>query len=80
MWNFLDSTMHFNEQDGAALIRTMVSKEATFFRQQLCTVVADIIYLWMCEAFGQSTSITQYNSQVILASELNKKELSCLLD
>ncbi|XP_052199023.1 uncharacterized protein LOC127806070 isoform X2 [Diospyros lotus] len=62
--------------DGAALIRTMVSKEAAFFRQQLCTVVADIIYLWMCEAFGQSTSITQYNSQVILASEPNKKELS----
>lgn len=46
--------------DGASLIRAMVSKEAKFFRQQLCRVIADILYQWMSEALGQDVTITQY--------------------
>ncbi|KAA8539333.1 hypothetical protein F0562_026025 [Nyssa sinensis] len=54
--------------DGASLVRAMVSKEAIFFRQQLCRVIADIIYQWMYEAFGRGVTITHYSSQMSLAS------------
>ncbi|XP_058204689.1 uncharacterized protein LOC131318750 isoform X2 [Rhododendron vialii] len=60
--------------DGAALIRAMVSKEAIVFRQQLCRVIADIIYQWMSEAFGQATTIAQYGTRVNLASGPGNQE------
>lgn len=61
--------------DGASLIQAMVSKEAKFFRQQLCGVIADILYQWMCEALGQDVRITQYSSQVRLVTGPDNREL-----
>ncbi|KAF3969324.1 hypothetical protein CMV_006874 [Castanea mollissima] len=61
--------------DGASLIQAMVSKEAKFFRQQLCRVIADILYQWMCEALGQDVRITQYSSQVRLVTGPDNREL-----
>lgn len=40
------------KQEGASLIRAMLSKEAAFFRQQLSFIVADIIYEWMSVSLG----------------------------
>ncbi|KAL2526449.1 Protein kinase superfamily protein [Abeliophyllum distichum] len=53
--------------DGASLIRAVVSTEASFFRQQICMVVADILYQWMSEALGKGVHITQFSSQVVVA-------------
>lgn len=53
----------------------MVSKEAKFFRQQLCTVIADILYQWMCEALGQDNTITQSRSRVRFMSGPDNREL-----
>lgn len=44
--------------NGASLIQAMVSKEAKFFRQQLCTIVADIIHQWALKMLGQGTRAT----------------------
>lgn len=41
-----------HKQDGASLVRAMVSKEAVFFRQQLCGIIADILYKWMSNNIG----------------------------
>lgn len=60
--------------DGAALIRAMVSKEAVIFRQQLGCVIADIIYQWMSEAFGQATTFAQYGSRMSLALGPDNRE------
>lgn len=65
----------FIEQDGTALVRAMVSKEAIFFRQQVCRVIADIIYQWMFEALGQRTTVSGYNSRLNLATAPDNKEL-----
>ncbi|CAN4112874.1 unnamed protein product [Withania somnifera] len=40
--------------DGASLVRAFISKEAKFFRQHLCRIVADILYQWMFEALGSN--------------------------
>ncbi|KAF8021902.1 hypothetical protein BT93_G2134 [Corymbia citriodora subsp. variegata] len=61
--------------DGASLIRAMVSKEGGFFRQQLCGIIAEILYRWMLGAIGSSTQVTQYNSQMKLASGTSDYEL-----
>ncbi|KAE7996938.1 hypothetical protein FH972_001614 [Carpinus fangiana] len=61
--------------DGASLIQAMVSKEAKFFRQQLCTIIADILYQWMCEALGQDIAITQSSSRVRFMSGPDNREL-----
>ncbi|XP_059456102.1 uncharacterized protein LOC132186243 [Corylus avellana] len=61
--------------DGASLIQAMVSKEAKFFRQQLCTIIADILYQWMCEALGQDIAITQSSSQLRFMSGPDNREL-----
>ncbi|XAR52377.1 Cadmium-transporting ATPase [Bertholletia excelsa] len=61
--------------DGAALVRAMVSKEAIFFRQQVCRVIADIICQWMFEALGQSATVSGYNSRLNLATAPDNKEL-----
>ncbi|XP_059628301.1 uncharacterized protein LOC132271059 isoform X1 [Cornus florida] len=54
--------------DGASIVRAMVSKEAVHFRQQLCRIIADIMYQWMFEAHGGGATTTQYSSQVRLAT------------
>ncbi|KAK9282959.1 hypothetical protein L1049_011184 [Liquidambar formosana] len=46
--------------DGASLIRAMVSKEAFFFRQQLCRVIADVLYQWTFETLR----VRHYHSTV----------------
>lgn len=54
--------------DGASLIRAMVSKEAVVFRQELCRIIADILYEFICEAFEGSVTVSRYVPQVRLAS------------
>ena len=66
----------FNFQDGASLIKAVVSKEAKLFRQQFCCVIADIFYSWTLKAFGQGIAPTRYSSQAILASGIDNIELS----
>ncbi|GKU91734.1 hypothetical protein SLEP1_g5561 [Rubroshorea leprosula] len=53
--------------NGASLVRAMVSKEAGFFRHQLCRIIADVLYQWMVVALGLGARATQYSSQVRLA-------------
>lgn len=48
--------------DGASLAQAMVSKEASFFRNQLCRIIADVMYQWMVGALGIPAS--QYSSRV----------------
>ncbi|THG07462.1 hypothetical protein TEA_003470 [Camellia sinensis var. sinensis] len=62
--------------DGAALVRAMVSKEAIIFRQQLCSVITDIIYQQMFKTFGQGTTITRYSPRVSVASGPDNQELN----
>ncbi|KAG6760349.1 hypothetical protein POTOM_036862 [Populus tomentosa] len=62
--------------NGASLIRAMVSKEAIFVRQQLCRVIADVLYHWMTQTFGRGIMATWYGSQVRLTSEADNRELS----
>lgn len=61
--------------DGASLVRTVVSKEASFFRQEICMVVADILYQWMTAALGKVAHITQFSSQVVLASAAKNTQI-----
>ncbi|MCE3216081.1 hypothetical protein HAX54_004748 [Datura stramonium] len=42
--------------DGASLVRAFVSEEAKFFRQHLCSIVADIISQWIFEALGSNVT------------------------
>ncbi|KAJ0963777.1 hypothetical protein J5N97_028899 [Dioscorea zingiberensis] len=37
--------------DPASLVRTMVSKDAAFFRKHMSRALADVIFLWMTEVF-----------------------------
>lgn len=76
-WN-MKLIMHSNEQDGASLIRMMISKEAIFFRQQLCKAIADVLYQRMLEVIGQGIAITQHSSQWRLRSGPNNRDLSSL--
>ncbi|XP_034704591.1 uncharacterized protein slr1919 [Vitis riparia] len=64
--------------DGASLIRMMISKEAIFFRQQLCKAIADVLYQRMLEVIGQGIAITQHSSQWRLRSGPNNRDLSSL--
>lgn len=57
------------------MIRAMVSKEASFFRQQLCRVIADILHQWMFESLGSRVSVTQNNSQLTLARGTDNGDL-----
>ncbi|XP_065870239.1 uncharacterized protein [Euphorbia lathyris] len=61
--------------DGASVVRAMVSKEAVFFRQQLCRVVADILYQCMVLTLGLGSTATRNSPQPILANESNSREL-----
>ncbi|BBH09684.1 Protein kinase superfamily protein [Prunus dulcis] len=61
--------------DGASLVQAMVSKEAKFFRQQFCSVIADILYQWMFMAFGWGIATTRYSSDLRLASAHDNRDL-----
>ena len=61
------------KQDGASLIRMMISKEAIFFRQQLCEAIADLLYKWMLEGI---IAMIQHGSQLGLRSAPNNRDLS----
>ena len=58
--------MPLHEQDGASLVRAVVSKEAKVFRFQLCKIIADILYQWVFEALGQGMPARQYSYQSLL--------------
>lgn len=45
--------------DGASLVRAFISKEAKFFRQHLCRIVADILSQWIFEALGSNVISSQ---------------------
>lgn len=64
----IETQNHFDKQDGASLIRAVVSKEAKFFRQQFCGVIADMLTQWILEALGQGITTTQYASHLTLDS------------
>lgn len=69
----IETHNHFHEQDGASLIRAVVSKEAKFFRQQFCGVFADMLYQWILEALGQGITTTQYGSHLTLDSRTDNR-------
>ncbi|KAL9419021.1 hypothetical protein AB3S75_036888 [Citrus x aurantiifolia] len=60
--------------DGASLIRAFVSKEASVFRHELCRVIADALYQWMCEALGRGIPVTR-SSQLRVAGGSDNREL-----
>lgn len=53
-----------NEQDGASLIKAVVSKEAKLFRQQLCEIIADILCQRIITLFGQGIAVTRFSRVV----------------
>ncbi|KAJ9175588.1 hypothetical protein P3X46_014130 [Hevea brasiliensis] len=61
--------------DGASLVRALVSKEAVFFRQQLCRTIADLLYQWTVQTLGLGITATQYCSQLRSTSEFDNREL-----
>ncbi|XP_022864649.1 uncharacterized protein LOC111384582 isoform X1 [Olea europaea var. sylvestris] len=61
--------------DGSSLVRAVVSKEASFFRQEICMVVANILYQWMTAALAKVVNITQFRSQVVLASTAKSTQI-----
>lgn len=63
------------KQDGAALIRAMISKEGSFFWKQLVRVIADVLYKWSLEALGQSTIKSKHSSQMIFVTWPDHNEL-----
>ncbi|CAK9136147.1 unnamed protein product [Ilex paraguariensis] len=75
-FSFSSPILHFTEfcmlmQDGASLIRAMVSKEAIVFRQQLCRVITDVLYQWISETIGRGALITRYNIELGSSSTLS---------
>ena len=70
---FNSLSLHLDEQNGASLIQAMVSKEATFFRQQLCTIVADIIHQWALKTLGQGSQATGLGTTVRMGIASDKK-------
>jgi len=63
----------WNGQDGASLIKVVVSKEGKSFRQQVCKIMVDVVYQWMIKLFGQGITVIQY-SRVILTNGPSNKE------
>ncbi|GER43244.1 protein kinase superfamily protein [Striga asiatica] len=52
--------------DGASLVRAFVSNEASPFRQQICKIAADVLFLWMCEAIQKGLSFARIRSPVLV--------------
>ena len=67
--------MPFDEQDGASIVRAVVSKEAKVFRFQLCRIIADILYQRMFEALRRVVPAGQYNYRLRLARGPENREL-----
>ncbi|GAV89069.1 APH domain-containing protein/ABC1 domain-containing protein [Cephalotus follicularis] len=61
--------------DGPSLVWPMVSKEAIFFRQQLCRAIADILYECVLDTCGQGVTATRYSSKFRLAGGVGSREL-----
>lgn len=59
--------------NGASLIQAMVSKEAIFFRQQLRTIVADIIHQWAVKALGQGSRATEVGTMVRMGVSADRR-------
>lgn len=57
--------------DGASLIRALVSNEASSFRQQLCQVVADILYKWISGAVEKGLSLPKLSSPFMASAGAN---------
>lgn len=57
------------------MIRAFVSKEASFFRQELCRVIANALYQWMCEALGRGIPVTRCSSQLRVAGGSDNRHL-----
>ncbi|KAG6416155.1 hypothetical protein SASPL_123579 [Salvia splendens] len=66
--------------DGASLIRALVSKEAISFRQELCQVVADILYKWISGAMEKGLNIPKGSSPFTDASSTNDEYKSVFTD
>jgi len=49
--------MHSGIQDGASLIRALLSEEAAPVRQQLSRTIADVLYRWMVTAIGKDVYV-----------------------
>uniref|UniRef100_A0A2P2M2B9 Uncharacterized protein MANES_07G104400 n=1 Tax=Rhizophora mucronata TaxID=61149 RepID=A0A2P2M2B9_RHIMU len=54
--------LHFNVQDGASLVRAIVSKEGIIFRRLFCKVVSDVLYQWMVQTHGQGAMTSDFGS------------------
>ncbi|GMH11273.1 hypothetical protein Nepgr_013114 [Nepenthes gracilis] len=54
--------------DGSSLTRALLSKEAISVRQQLCQVIADVLYQRMALALGKIVVIAPYNSLLFAPS------------
>ncbi|GKC80307.1 hypothetical protein Tco_1131081, partial [Tanacetum coccineum] len=48
--------------DGASIIRGVVSKEASPFRQQVCKIITDVIYQSICTALGKTFIAARYGT------------------
>lgn len=66
--------------NGASLIRAMVSDEASFFRQQLCQVVADLLYKWISEAVEKGLNLSKLSSPFMVATGANDPQVSSTND
>ena len=60
--------MHSDVQDGASLIRALLSEEAAPARQQFCRTIADVLYCWMVTALGKDVHVATF-SQSFTASD-----------
>jgi aarF domain-containing kinase len=69
------SKFNLIEQDGASLTQAMVSKEAKFFRQQFCRVIAGILHQWMFESLVRGVATIQFSSNLGVASGPDNREL-----
>lgn len=56
------------------MIRAVVSKEAKFFRQQLCGVIADMLCQWILETLGGGVT-AQNGSRMALNSGTASRDL-----
>lgn len=48
--------------DGASIIRGVISEEASPFRQQVCKIIADMIYQSICTALGKTFIAARYGT------------------
>lgn len=56
--------------DGASLIRSMISKEAILFREQVSMALADVLYQWMSQCLEKSDAISHSKSRINMVDGL----------